>query len=108
MVAVASLLIVLAGTVVGTAAVAVSSVSSYGLQSAQLQQMQATHHMAASAPGTCTGICEALQSMLAVHVRGVAYASGVLLVTNMVLVGWVVSLRGGGLEVATARPTARG
>ena len=107
-IAVASLLIVLAGTVVGTAAVAVSAGSSYCRQSVQLQQMQAAHHMAPSAPCTCTGTCEALRSMLAVHVRGVGYASGVLLATNLVLVGWFVSLRGGRLEAATARPTAGG
>jgi hypothetical protein len=36
-----------------------------------------------------------LQSTLALHVRGIAYASGLVLLTNVVLVGWALALRGG-------------
>ena len=35
--------------------------------------------------------------------RGVGYAGGVLLLTNVLLVGWVVALRGGRLGAAPGR-----
>ena len=104
-VAVASLLTVVAGTAVGVGAVAVSSASSYGVQAHELETTQAIHfHVAGSTPsqrpGECGGICRAERSTLAVHVRGVGYAGGVLLGMNLVLVAWVVAARGGRLEVA--------
>jgi hypothetical protein len=36
--------------------------------------------------------------------RSVAYGSGIFLATNLVLVGWLVALRGGRLEVRKTRP----
>ena len=53
--------------------------------------------------GLCTGSClaQAQQSSLDLQVRAVLYASGLLLVTNVVLVGWLVAMRGGRLAVAT-------
>jgi len=44
-----------------------------------------------------------LQSSLAWQVRSVGYGSGFILVTNLVLVGWVVALRGGRLGVRKTR-----
>jgi hypothetical protein len=99
----AALLIVAAGTVVGIAAIAVSSAYDYGLQSSQLQLMESMSH-------TCTaGGCLALQQQasLGLQVRAVGYASGILLVTNVVLVGWVVAFRGGRLDVTRAPRAAR-
>ena len=109
---VASLLVVVAATAVGIAAVAVSSVRSYGLQAQELRLTEAAHFHPASSgqveePGTCSGSCEELRSTLAVHVRGTGYAGGVLLGTNRLLVAWVVALRGGELEPSRARRPAR-
>jgi hypothetical protein len=36
-------------------------------------------------------------------VRSVGYGSGILLVTNLALVGWAVALGGGRLKVSTTR-----
>ena len=111
-VAAAALLVVSVGTVVGAGAVAASSAYDYDLQVKQLQAMHATHGLtvdhsrghgvvagsgAVTVPGGVIGPGQDQLSTLAVHVRGVGYATGVLLVTNLLLVGWVVALRGGRL-----------
>ena len=74
-----------------------SSVYDYYLQSDQLQMMDSMH-------GICVDSClaQAQQSTLAAELRAVLYVSGLLLVTNVVLVGWVVAMRGGRLKVAAA------
>ncbi len=107
----AALLVAAAGTVVGIAEVTASSAYDYHLQSNLLQTSSATHLHPATAghahPGSaCIGVCEEKRTTLAVHVRAVSYASGVLLVTNVVLVGWVVALRGGRLTAPTTRRRA--
>jgi hypothetical protein len=99
----AALLIVAAGTVVGIAEIAVSSAYDYGLQSSQLQLMDSMNH-------TCTqGGCLALQlqASLGLQVSAVGYACGILVVTNLVLVGWVVAVQGGRLDVSRTRRAAR-
>lgn len=99
----AALLIVAAGTVVGIAEIAISSAYDYGLQSSQLQLMDAMSH-------TCTaGDCLALQQQasLGLQVSAVGFASGIVLVTNFVLVGWVVAVRGGRLDLTRTRRAAR-
>ncbi|MET3920715.1 hypothetical protein [Arthrobacter sp. UYEF20] len=101
----AALLVAAAGTAVGIAEIAVSSAYDYDLQSSQLQLMD-------SMSRTCTeGNCLALQQQasLGLQVRAVGYGSGILLVTNLVLVGWVAAIRGGRLDISrTRRRTARG
>ncbi|QHK20990.1 hypothetical protein GU243_16155 [Pseudarthrobacter psychrotolerans] len=100
----AALLVVAAGTVVGIAEIAVSSAYDYDLQSRQLQLMDSMSH-------TCAKSCLALQQQasLGLQVHAVAYGSGILLVTNLVLVGWAVAIRGGRLDIGrTRRRTARG
>ena len=124
----AALLVAAVGTVVGAGAVAASSAYDYDLQVKQLQVMHATHglrvdhaqgHGAATGsggvpasggvtlPGGVPGPGQDQLSTLAVHVRGVGYATGVLLLTNLLLVGWVVALRGGRLG-AGVRPVRVG
>ncbi len=95
-VAVGALLVALAGTVAGIVETAISSAYDYYLQASQLQMIESMH-------GICTGSClpQAQQSSLDLQVRAVLYASGLLLVTNVVLVGWMVAMRGGRLAVAT-------
>ena len=96
----AALLVAAATSVVGVGEVAASSVYDYQLQSKELAQMQTIHPDHSAAAGhahdsaSCTSTCEALRSTIAVHVKGVTYASGVLVATNLFLVGWVVALRG--------------
>ena len=94
-VALGTLLVALAGSVAGIAETAVSSAYDYYLQSSQLQMIETMH-------GLCTSSClaQAQQSSLDLQVRAVLYASGLLLVTNVVLVGWLVAMRGGRLNVA--------
>lgn len=91
-----ALLVVAAGTIVGIAAVAASSAYDYRLQASQLQLMNLTHHHAG---GTILALQQ--QASHDVQVRAVAYGSVMLLITNLVLVGWVVALRGGRLNVST-------
>jgi hypothetical protein len=93
----AALLVVAAGTLVGIAALAASSAYDYHLQSGLLQ-------MKGSMSGMAMGsVASQLQSSLAWQVRSVGYGSGFILVTNLVLVGWVVALRGGRLGVRKTR-----
>jgi hypothetical protein len=100
-----ALLIAAAGTAVGVALIAVSSAYDYQLQSGQLQLIDSMSHTCAQ--GSCLALQE--QASLALQVRAVGFGSGILLVTNLVLVGWVVAIRGGRLDVSrTRRRTARG
>ena len=97
-----ALLIVAAGTLVGIAVVAASAAYDYHLQSAQLQLM-------ASMGNTCAGqdcLAQQQQASLWLQVRALGYGSAILLVSNLVLVGWVVALRGGRLNLSTTRPQA--
>jgi hypothetical protein len=127
-------LVVAAGTLVGISAIAASAVYDYRLQSAQIATMAEVHtrvtpagppigqsagqtdgqpnglvadtHHATSGDG-CLGTCQSRRLTRAVHLRAVAYAVPVLLVTNLVLVGWWVAARGGRLGVATSRSLRR-
>jgi glucan phosphoethanolaminetransferase (alkaline phosphatase superfamily) len=103
-----SLMVVVAGTLVGIALLAASSAYDYHLQSDRLQRSPMNH---TSAPGSFVAQQDAHESVLALQeqasldlqVRAVGLGSGILLVTNLVLVGWVVALRGGRLDVSKAR-----
>jgi hypothetical protein len=94
-----ALLIVAAGTIVGVAAMAASSAYDYHLQSVQLQAM---HGMSAM-HGHCDTNCLTQQkaATLALHIRGDLLVSGWILLTNLVLVAWVVAITGGRLELST-------
>jgi hypothetical protein len=103
-VAATALLVVASGTAVGLAALVASSAIDYHLQSAQLQLVQGMSSM----QGRCDSSCLAQQEAdtLEVHVRGVLLVSRWLLLTNLVLVAWVMALMGGRIRLSTAaRPT---
>jgi hypothetical protein len=118
---VTALLMVVVGTAVGVAAATANAAYNYHLQANQLELAHTTHSTAvtgevthdhpgatASVPsGDCSGICLANRQSLGVHVRGVKMASGILLVSNLLLVGWVVALRGGRLDVAPTSGRAK-
>jgi hypothetical protein len=94
-----ALLIVAAGTVVGLAATVASSAYDYHLQSAQLQLMQAM----SSIHGGCSASCLAQEQhdTLAIHVRAVVLISRWLLLTNVLLVAWLLAMWGGRLKLST-------
>jgi hypothetical protein len=95
--AVAALLIVAAGTLTGIVELAASAAYDYHLQAEQLQ----SRHAMASCAASCRE--QQLHDTLALDVRAVFYGIGILLVANLVLVAWVVALRGGRLDVTAAR-----
>lgn len=112
----AAVLIVAACTLLGVAEVANSSAYDYRLQTQHLQLVDRVDdaHVAASEPsptvqaagGSCVGVCAAKESTLRVHVRAVGYASGLLLLTNLVVVGWLLAVGGDRLWEPSA-PTGR-
>jgi hypothetical protein len=99
----AALIVVAAGTVLGTAGLAVSAAYDYHLQSRQLDQVHETHPGALHEHGGCTGLCAAKRATLLVDSRAVSFGSVGVLATNFVLVGWVIALRGGRLDPRRAR-----
>ena len=102
----AGLMIAAAGSIVGVGAIAASSAYDYQVQSAELRAVHATHDPTAHAhdPTACTGYCAVLQQRtLDTHLRAVGWAVPAVVVTDLVLVGWVVALRGGRLDVRTDR-----
>ncbi|MEO6142901.1 MAG: hypothetical protein ABIP19_02900 [Dermatophilaceae bacterium] len=99
-----ALLVVAAGTLVGIAEVAASSAYDYHLQSNQAQLMGSIPGM--QMPDSNAGDLPAQQASLRLQVRAVSYGAGILLVTNLVLVGWVVAFRGGRLDLSATRGRA--
>lgn len=94
-----ALLVVAAGTGVGIVLITVSSAYDYRLQADQLQLIGSMSHTCPQ--DGCVALQE--QASLGLQVRAVGYGSGMLLVTNFVLVGWVVAIRGGRLDVSSIR-----
>jgi len=86
-----ALMVVAAGTLVGIAALAASSVYDYYLQSSHVHSMASMASMAVQQAG------------LGLQLRAVGYGSALLLVTNLALVSWVVAMRGGRLDVSKTR-----
>ncbi|MFN0280472.1 MAG: hypothetical protein ACKVZ6_00700 [Kineosporiaceae bacterium] len=137
---VTALLVAAAGSLVAMGQVVVGAVADYRLQSELIATMDANHSRAsgpvldpsttavAPAPaagsaaavdpvtGTlaCDSVCRSRRETLRVHVRGIEYAAAVVVLTNLVLVGWVVAWRGGRFSgswtaagTAGATPSAR-
>ena len=97
-----ALVIVVCGTLVGVAALVASAAYDYRLQSAQLHVMQGMISM----HGHCDTNCLAHEDRdtLALQVRGVLLVGRWILLSNLVLVAWVVAIMGGRLKLSTARP----
>jgi hypothetical protein len=96
--------VVLAGTGVGLAEVAASAAYDYHLQGSQVQFMD---NMAG---GHCSAACVAStnSAQLTVELRGLWVGGKLLIITNLVVVAWLVAMRGGRLYVTrTARSAAR-
>jgi hypothetical protein len=94
------LLVVAAGTLVAIAEMAASSAYDYHLQSSQLQQMSSMSRTSPAASAL------AQQATLGLQLHALGYGAAILLVTNLVLVGWVVAIRGGRLKLSTTRGVA--
>jgi hypothetical protein len=103
----AALLIVGISTAVGMAEVANSSAYDYHLQVEHLDEVEALNHahtpegqvaaIADSDAAACLGVCAAKRSTRELHVRAVTHAGVALLLTNSLLVIWLLALRGGQL-----------
>lgn len=89
-----ALLTVAAGTLAGIVEIAASSVYDYHLQSVMLQAW--SPHVDCA---TDNCLQELDHASLLVQVHSVGYAGVILLVTNLVLVGWVLAFKGGRLDV---------
>jgi hypothetical protein len=100
-----ALLVVVTTTLVGVGAIAVNAVNDYHLQSEKLAVVHARHTTAAgsvhdpaehadhaAADEGCDALCQAQHSTLAAHERGVAYGGIALLLTNALLIGFLVVL----------------
>ena len=107
-----ALLIVAAGTAVGVVETAVNAGMDYRLQSQLLQQTASLHsHSIADSSGSVVadpaysdGTWSPEQrATMALDVRAAAYGAGLILATNIVLVGWIVALRGGRPDVVPSR-----
>jgi hypothetical protein len=96
-----ALMVAVAGTIAGIVELVVSSAYDYHLQLRTLETMT-------SMRGCVSGNCmEGLkQASFDLQVRAVGYGSIILLVTNVVVVGWVLAFRGGRLDV-TRRQESR-
>jgi hypothetical protein len=100
-----------AGTLIGIGAITANAAYNYHLQSDQLKLAHNVHSTAITGEtshdhatlGGCSGACLQQHQTLDAHVKGVKLTSGLLLATNVVLVGWVVALRGGQLDGAVRR-----
>jgi hypothetical protein len=91
----AALVIAAAGSLVGTAVIAVSAAYDYHLQSQALQAAAALHghlHHAALAGGA------AQRDSLAVDAHAARLAGRVIVLTDVVIAVWVTAMRGGRLD----------
>jgi hypothetical protein len=99
-----ALLVVAAGTLVSVAGLAASSAYDYHLQASQVMLMDSMRMVGSTTSMGSMGSTALQQhSAFVLQARAVGYGSGILLITNLVLVGWVVAMRGGRLKVSKAR-----
>lgn len=104
---VAALVVVASTVVVGVAQTAASSAYDYTLQSRHIDLMVATHALHntptlfASADVNTTPKCDAAcvqkHSTIVAHLRAVALVAKLLTIINLVLVAWLLAVRGGRL-----------
>ena len=97
-------LITAAGTLAGIAQMAASAAYDYHLQFDQITLMHAMDTTCAGA--SC--LPQLQHASLALQIHAVGAGALILLVTNLVLVGWVIALKGGRLTLATTRTRPTG
>jgi hypothetical protein len=95
----AALLIAVAGSAVGTAGLAVSAAYDYDQQSGMAPMQMAPPPALPGAPAdACSGACAAERAQSDVHQKAMRLGSALDVGVNVVLVGWIVAIRGGRLE----------
>ena len=96
-----ALSIVVAGTFVGVVQLVVSSMYDFRLQSDELIVMGSMH-------GSCNAACldQLQQAQISTLIRAGLIVAGLVLISNLVLVGWLLAMRGGRLNVTGGRPGA--
>jgi hypothetical protein len=96
----AAMLIIAVCTLVGIVEVANSSAYDYQLQTEHIERVDGFNHTEHTASASdaetdaCVGVCAAKQSTLGLHIRAVTKASALLLITNMLLVTWLLAVGG--------------
>jgi hypothetical protein len=107
------LLLAAAGSVVGVAAVVASGTYDYHLQSELLQSTASLHDHSLAGPGGATanpayadgGWTPEQRQTIALDVKAAAFGSGLIVVTNLVAVSWVIALAGGRVDAKSTRRT---
>ena len=96
-----ALSIVAAGTFVGVVQLVISSMYDFRLQSDELIVMGSMH-------GSCNATCldQLQQAQISTLIRAGLIVAGLVLISNLVLVGWLLAMRGGRLNVTGGRPGA--
>ncbi len=97
-------LLVVAVTIVAAGQTTFNAVWDYRIQAEQVTKLHSLHPTAPSVDainadlvvnGSCNSICAGQRSTMEVHVKSIGMAGLLLLLTNVVLVAWVLMLRGG-------------
>lgn len=96
-----ALLVVAAGTLVGVAELTASAAYDYHLQWSMSREMQ---EMRGSCPDGC--LAAEHRATVSLQLRAVAYGAVIVLVSNLVLVGWLWALRGGRLDPGVVTASA--
>ncbi len=108
----AALLLVVITSGVGIAQVAATAARDYKIQVTGIGVTHSLHGTPVVQAGSttvdlstagCTEVCAARHETFTTHVRAVGYASVLLLISNLVLVVWVLALRGGRLWARSPR-----
>jgi len=84
---------------VGIVEVANSAAYDYRLQIEHIELVEGFNHAQHTTPtdsqtDACVGTCAAKQSTLGLQVRAVTHASALLLITNTLLVAWLLAVAG--------------
>ena len=96
----AGLLIIAVCTLVGIVEVANSAAYDYQLQTEHIDVVDGFNHTqhtvtpTATNADACVGTCAAKQSTLGLHIRAVTHASALMLITNTLLVAWLLAVGG--------------
>jgi hypothetical protein len=114
-----ALLLAVAGTVVGVLAVSASSAYDYYLQANELDVAGPLHnHSTVTIPttgaaadphaahGVCDETCSDKRQTLVTDLKGIGLSGPVMLVMNVILVGWLLALLGGELSPSASRRAA--
>ena len=100
----AALLVILSTSAASIAEVSIRSASDYRDEANELELVHSFHATTIANPSgtaalpvadSCDPLCAALHRTLETQVHAVELASAVLIITNLVLVLWVLALRGG-------------